>query len=166
MNLLPQPLTDAAFAPYGRVLHAPPGQAPTEMINGGTAQRFELLPDALLTGAGGRPVLAISRAAARSLPMALQVMERHALGSQSFAPLGGARRFVVVVAPPGPAPQAADLRAFVTDGQQGVWLAPGTWHHALLALDAGDFLVVERRADAPDCDEAPLAEPVRLLPPR
>lgn len=166
MRLMPQALTDAAFAPFGRVLHAPDSQAPTEWINGGTAQRFELLSDALLSGAGGRPVLAISRAAARALPMDLQVMERHALGSQSFAPLGGARRFVVVVAPPGPPPQPADLRAFVTDGRQGVWLAPGTWHHALLALDAGDFLVVERRADAPDCEEAALDLPVLLLPPR
>lgn len=165
MHLSPQALTDAAFAPYGRVLHAPDHLAPTEWINGGTAQRFEVLSDALLTGAGGRPVLAISRAAARVLPMDLHTLERHALGSQSFAPLGGARRFVVVVAPPGLPPQPADLRAFVTDGRQGVWLAPGTWHHALLALDAGDFLVVERRAEAPDCDLATLAGPVRLLAP-
>ncbi|WP_315971457.1 ureidoglycolate lyase [Variovorax sp. PAMC28562] len=31
-------------------------------------------------------------------------------------------------------------------------LAPGTWHHALLAVDARDFVVVERVAATVDCD--------------
>lgn len=165
LKLRPQPLSAAAFARYGRVLQVPPSGAPTETINAGTAQRFELLADAQLTAAAGRPVLAISRALPRELPLTLHEMERHVLGSQSFVPIGAARRFAVVVAPPGPAPAAADLAAFVTDGSQGIWLAPGTWHHALLALDGGDFLVVERRADAPDCDIARLASPVQLLAP-
>jgi ureidoglycolate lyase len=73
---------------------------------------------------------------------------------------------VLVVARAGPAPtDAAQLAAFVTDGTQGVWLAPGTWHHALLALDAGDFLVIERRGELPDCDTVTLARPVALLAP-
>ena len=98
--------------------------------------------------------------------MALQEMERHSLGSQSFIPLGAARRLVLVVARPGAAPRGlADLAAFVSDGAQGVWLAPGTWHHPLLALDAGDFLVVERRAAAVDCDVVPLQPPVWLAAP-
>ena len=107
--LHPQPLTDAAFAPYGHP------------INGGTTWRHELLADAQLTAEAGRPVLSISRAQARVLPMALTGMERHALGSQSFLPLGAARRLgvVVVVARPGPAPQGlADLAACVSDGAQ------------------------------------------------
>jgi ureidoglycolate lyase len=69
-----------------------------------------------------------------------------------------------VVARPGAAPGVADLAAFVTDGTQGVLLAPGTWHHALLALDAGDFLVIERRADEADCDLHTLDLPVVLQP--
>ena len=35
----------------------------------------------------------------------------------------------------------------------------------LLALDAGDFLVVERRSGAVDCDEVPLQPPVWLAAP-
>lgn len=164
--LQPQALTDAAFAPYGRVLQVPAGGAGGQAINSGTTQRFELLADAQLTAGAGRPVLSISRAQARVLPMALGEMERHALGSQSFLPLGAARRLVLVVARPGPAPQGlADLAAFVSDGAQGVWLAPGTWHHPLLALDAGDFLVVERRAAEVDCDVVALRPPVWLAPP-
>ncbi len=164
--LHPQPLTEAAFAPYGRVLQVPADGAGGHPINAGTTWRHELLADAQLTAEAGRPVLSISRAQARVLPMALAGMERHALGSQSFIPLGAARRLVLVVARPGPAPQGlADLAAFVSDGEQGVWLAPGTWHHPLLALDAGDFLVVERRSGAVDCDEVPLQPPVWLSAP-
>lgn len=164
--LHPQPLTAAAFAPYGQVLQVPADGAGGHPINAGTTWRHELLADAQLTADGGRPVLSISCAQARVLPMALTGMERHALGSQSFIPLGAARRLVLVVARPGPAPQGlADLAAFVSDGRQGVWLAPGTWHHALLALDAGDFLVVERRSGVVDCDEVPLQPPVWLAAP-
>ena len=161
-----QPLTDTAFAPYGRVLQVPSDGAGGHPINSGTSQRHELLADALLTGDGGRPVLSISRAEARVLPMALVEMERHTLGSQSFVPLGASRRLVLVVARPGPAPCGlSDLAAFVSDGAQGVWLAPGTWHHPLLALDAGDFLVVERRSAEIDCDVVALQPPVVLAAP-
>jgi ureidoglycolate lyase len=164
--LVPQPLTAANFAPYGRVLQVPADGAGGQPINSGTTQRHELLADAQLTADGGRPVLSISRAQARALPMALVEMERHALGSQSFVPLGAARRLLLVVARPGPAPRGlADLAAFVSDGAQGVWLAPGTWHHPLLALDAGDFLVVERRSGTVDCDVVALVPPVWLAAP-
>ena len=158
-----QPLTAAAFAPYGRVLQVPVDGAGGQAINAGTTQRHELLADAALTAEAGRPVISISRAQARVLPMALVEMERHALGSQSFVPMGAARRLVMVVARPGPVPRGlADLAAFVSDGSQGVWLAPGTWHHPLLALEAGDFLVIERRSAVLDCDVVALQPPVWL----
>jgi len=152
--LVPQPLTAQAFAPYGTVL-AFPGAA-GRPINGGNAERFDLVEDLQLGAEGGRPMLALFRAQARRFPHEVTEMERHALGSQSFVPLG-ARRFVIVVAPAGNAPEAEALAAFATDGLQGVTLAPGTWHHALLAVDAGDFVVVERAAANVDCDLCALA---------
>ncbi|MFX8813062.1 ureidoglycolate lyase, partial [Acinetobacter baumannii] len=86
-------------------------------------------------------------------PIRLRVMERHPLGSQAFVPMCG-DPFLVVVAPPGPAPAPADLRAFVTNGRQGVNYARGTWHHPLLALDRiSDFLVVDRGGDGRNLDE-------------
>lgn len=163
-HLIPQALTETAFAPYGRVLQVPVDGRGGQAINDGTSQRFELVADARLTADAGRPVISISRALARVLPMDLRVIERHRLGSQSFVPLGAARRFVVVVAAAGVPAEAlaGQLQAFVTDGRQGVMLAPGTWHHGLLALDAGDYLVLERRGDALDCDLADLVPAVRL----
>lgn len=155
-----RPLTAAAFAPYGSVIAAP-AQGPGRLINGGSTERFELVDDLALHANGGRAVLALFRAQARRFPHAVTELERHALGSQSFLPLG-VRRFVLVVAAPGPAPQAAALAAFVTNGCQGVTLAPGTWHHALLALDAGDFAVIERAGAREDCERHTLAAPVAL----
>lgn len=101
--LLAQPLTAEAFAPYGTVLAAPAGEG--RLINGGNAERFDLVDDLQLGAEGGRPMLALFRAQARRFPHAVTEMERHALGSQSFVPLGE-RRFVIVVAPAGLRPPA------------------------------------------------------------
>ena len=157
--LHPSPLTAQAFAPFGVVIQHPGG--PGHAINGGSAQRFDLSPDLQLQAADGKAALALFRAQARSFPHRVTTLERHALGSQSFIPLGQ-RRFVMVVAPVGDAPRVEDVRAFITDGAQGVVLAPGVWHHALLAVDAGDFAVIERAAQAVDCDEMDLPQPVIL----
>ncbi|RCW74388.1 ureidoglycolate lyase [Pseudorhodoferax soli] len=158
-----QPLSAAAFAPFGTVVEVPTG-ATGRPINGGTSQRFDLLADMALAAEGGRPVLALFRAQARRFPHAVNELERHALGSQTFVPLGQ-RRFVLVVAPAAPEPDLSALAAFITDGAQGVVLAPGTWHHALLAVDAGDFVVVERAAQAVDCDVVRWEAGVRVVIP-
>ena len=163
--LTPQPLTPKAFAPFGTVLSlADQPDVPQRAINSGTTQRFDLLPDLQLTAEGGVPMLALFRAQARQFPFRLTEMERHALGSQTFVPLG-TQRFVVVVARAGLAPQVHELHAFVTDGRQGIVLAPGTWHHPLLAVEGGDFVVVERRAAQVDCEVVPVALPVEVVLP-
>ena len=77
-------------------------------------------------------------------------------------PLDG-RPYLVVVAPPGAAPQARELRAFLATGHQGVNYAPGVWHHPLLALgQVSDFLVLDRAGPGPNCDEVALEAPVML----
>ena len=152
--LVAQPLTPEAFAPFGTVIAAPAADSAGEgrPINAGNARRFDLLDDMRLDAEGGRPMLALFRAQARHFPHEVSEMERHALGSQTFVPLGE-RRFVIVVARAGEAPVSAQqLSAFVTDGRQGIVLAPGTWHHALLAVDGGDFVVIERAGSGVDCD--------------
>jgi ureidoglycolate lyase len=167
ITLHPEPLTSEAFAAFGTVV-APfaHGQPPAgaRAINNGTTWRLDLLADLDLHHGGGTPGLAVYSAAARAFPLALQAMERHAHGSQSFLPLGHAR-FVVVVAAAGPTPDPQDLNAFITDGSQGVVLYPGTWHHGLVAVDSGSFAVIERHVAAGaavDCDEVALAPGVWL----
>jgi len=148
-----QPLTAEAFRPYGDVIEAA-SVARRLQINGGTAERYDDLARLDLGAAGGRPLLSLFRAQARRLPLPLRLIERHSLGSQAFMPLGG-EAFLVIVAAAGPAPQPADLRCFLSAPGQGVNFARGTWHHPLLALAGGDFLVIDRgTADgAVDCDE-------------
>lgn len=151
-SLLLRPLTPEAFAPFGQVvaIDGQPDTLPWRAINGGNARRYDLLADLQLTAGGGVPMLALFRAQARPFPLPVTELERHALGSQTFIPLG-TQRFVVVVARARAAPQAKEVQAFITNGRQGVTLAPGTWHHALLAVDGGDFAVVERSAPQVDC---------------
>lgn len=163
LHLMAQPLTAEAFAPFGSVLEVPcqGPRAVARSINGGNALRYDLLADMQLTAEGGVPMLAIFRAQARSFPLAITEMERHRLGSQTFVPLG-TKRFVIVVAAAYSSCGAADLRAFVANGQQGVVLAPGTWHHALLAVEDGDFVVVERGAEVVDCEVHAMCMPMQL----
>ncbi len=156
------PLSQRAFAPFGTVIAWPEG-ASASSINAGTSLRLDLLPDLAMNAASGAPCLALFRAQSRAFPLPIVELERHPLGAQLFVPLGRLR-FAIVVAPAGPDPSAADLCAFVSDGSQGVLLAPGTWHHALIAIDAGDFVVIERRAAQADCDIVPLATHVQDAP--
>lgn len=141
-------LTPQAFAPYGSVL-ASAGRDGRE-INAGTTLRVEM-PEPDILRQAGRPSLSVFRATPASLPFEPKVMERHRLGSQTFVPMMGTP-FVVLVALGAAAPDASTLTAFLADGSCGITLAPDVWHHPLLALAAGDFVVLERRGADVDCE--------------
>ena len=71
--------------------------------------------------------------------------------------------FVVVVAPPQTRVHAKDLRAFVTDGRQGVNYRRGTWHMPLIALEVGqEFLVIDRVGTASNWERHVFDQPVAL----
>ena len=153
-----EPLTAAEFAPFGAVVEAPAqgGFA----ANDGSALRFDDIAPLVLTAEGGRPMLSWMRVAAVALPLVVRKMERHPRSSQMFMPASG-RAFLVVVAPAGAVPAA--LRAFRAGPGQGVNYAPGTWHHAALALgETTDFLVLGHASTLPDCDFHDLATPALI----
>lgn len=153
------PLTAAAFAPYGEVLELGSGAA--RAINAGTSARIDL-PSALdFAREGGRPRLATFRVRAQPLAGPWRTLERHRLGSQTFVPLQ-AGNWIVLVAGGDDAPDAGTLRAFSASPHQGITLHAGTWHHPLIALDAGLFLVLEREGAEVDCEVVQLDDPVRL----
>jgi len=152
-------LTREAFAPFGDVIEL--AGARHFPINGGTTERFHDLATIDTAGDGGRPLVNVFRGQPHSLPLTISMMERHPLGSQAFLPLAEAR-YVVVVAPAGQF-DPSQMRAFWTEGWQGVNYARGVWHHPLLALDrVSDFVVIDRGGDQPNCDEVKLSEPWRL----
>jgi ureidoglycolate lyase len=160
ITLAIEPLTPAAFRPFGDVIEASE-QATQYDINEGWARRFHDLARIDTGRDGGHPLLSVFRARARPLPLRLSLLERHRLGSQAFVALAP-RRFLVVVAPAGPQPDAAQMRCFLAAPGQGVNYAAGTWHHPLLAIDEDtDFLVVDRGGPeaAGDCEEWRLDAP-------
>ncbi len=157
MHLQLQPLTPQAFAPYGSVISAQGATA--RPINAGTSQRVEC-PGALnLLAQGGTPTLAVFKAQAQNPAGPWRTLERHRLGSQTFIPLAGAR-CIVLVALGADAPDPSTLATFLADGRSGFTLNAGTWHHGLIALDEGEFVVVERGADDVDCNFAELRKEV------
>jgi len=152
-------LTREAFAPFGDVIEL--DGARHFPINGGTTERYHDLAQVDVIGQGGRPLINLFRAQPRALPVEINMMERHPLGSQAFLPLSDVS-YLIVIAPAGEF-DPVRMRAFWTDGWQGVNYAKGVWHHPLLALErVSDFVVVDRGGEQPNCDEIALAETWRL----
>lgn len=161
ITLRPEPLTSESFAPYGDVIEAAAGREAA--MNAGRFERFDDLC-VVDPGDDGRVAVGIVRCRlATELPYPLNLVERHPLGSQAFIPLTPCR-MLVVVAPPGDTVAAADLRAFASNGHQGVNYRPGTWHMPLIAFDPGqEFLVIDRAGEEANCDEHRLEERVVLV---
>ena len=159
--LKPVPLTPERFAPFGDVI-ATSGSKVSPM----NAARFERF-DALATvDIDGSIEIGIVRSREpTALPYHFDMVERHPLGSQAFIPLSPFS-FVVVVGPAGESIAPADLRAFVTNGRQGINYRRGTWHMPLIALErAQAFLVVDRAPMSGNCEEHVFEEGVVLDPP-
>lgn len=152
MRTLPiEPLTKAAFAPFGDVIETE-GSAHF-LINNGSTQRFDRLADVQLGTEQDQAVISIFRARTLPMPLTVRMLERHPLGSQAFIPLLG-NAFLIVVAPAGDVPRCEDVRAFISDGRQGINYHKGVWHHPVLALhDRDDFLIVDRKGPGNNCDE-------------
>lgn len=159
MQLPIRPINAAAFAPYGWLADA--DGATGRPINDGSSQRIDGVGELQLTAAGGTPCLALFRASPRDARGPWWQLERHRLGTQTFVPMGGAR-CVVLVALGDPRPDERTLAAFAVAGHQAVTLRAGTWHHGLIAPEGGDFVVIERRADAVDCELVTLDGAVTL----
>ncbi len=158
ITLRPVPLTRERFAPYGDVIES--SFQVSEAMN---EARFERFDDLCTVDIDGDVAISVARCRTpTAMPYRVDVVERHPLGSQAFVPLARCR-MVVVVAPAGESVDPGDLRAFVTNGKQGVNYHRGTWHMPLIAFDAGqEFLIVDRRGSEPNCDQHTLDEAVLL----
>ncbi|RMA41507.1 ureidoglycolate lyase [Rhodophyticola porphyridii] len=152
-----QPLTAAAFAPFGDVLEAK--GPPDRLINQGLCGRFH--DRARLSFADGRAGISLFRAEPRTLPYTLDLLERHPLGSQAFLPMTE-YPFLVTVAPDADGRPGTPL-AFLTTPGQGINLHAGTWHGVLTPLHApGLFAVVDRIGPGDNLEEHFLAKPVMI----
>jgi len=164
LHLQPQPLTQNAFRPFGDVIECTAGQAAAAM-NDARFNRYDALAEVNHEPAA-RVVIGIAECRVPSqLPLRIELLERHPLGSQAFIPMARFA-FIVVVAEPGPAPEATALKAFVSNGEQGINYHRGTWHLPLLGFEQGQrFLIVDTQQAHPNCDEHTLQTPVWLEQP-
>jgi ureidoglycolate lyase len=161
MILTIEPLTKAAFAPFGDVVES--DGARHYPINQGYAERYHDLAT-VDAAENGQAIISLCTAQPRPLPIEIKLMERHPLGSQAFIPLQD-RDWLVVVASDPLTP--ASLRAFRATGRQGVHYGRNVWHHPLLVLDADSrFLIVDRKGAGKNLEEVwfPEGESITLAP--
>jgi len=149
-----QPLTKAAFAPYGDVIELK--GAPDKLINQGLCGRHHDLAD--LDFSDGRAGISLFDAQPRSLPYTLDMVERHPAGSQAFLPLYETSFLVIVADDEDGAP--GEPKAFLSAPGQGINLHRGIWHGVLTPLEApGLFAVIDRIGDGPNLEEHWFNEP-------
>ena len=150
-----EPLTAAAFAPFGQVIERVPSL--------GRVYTSEAL-------ANGRPDAKASLSMTHAAPLATPKlvatrMERHEFSSQSFVPVD-VSRYLVIVAPHGTdgRPDASQLKAFVASGTQGVTYGMNVWHHPMTVLDRSGQFAIFMWLDGGRGDEefVDLQEPVTI----
>jgi ureidoglycolate lyase len=154
-----RPLTREAFGPYGDVIDA--SGSPDALANGGLAQLYRDLARIDVETGGGRVAVNVVRTTPRELPLRIEVMERHPLGSQLFASLKGGD-WLVLAAPAGRLRSDA-IEAFRVGAHQGVNFRRDIWHHPLIALvDASEFLVLDRAGEGDNLVLEKLIEPLEI----
>ena len=151
-----EPLTAEGFAPFGDVVTYQGNDF--YPINNGMADRYHALAEVETNGDDAKAVISLVKSRRFELPRKLDHMEYHPLGSQAFIPVDKTP-FVVVVAEAGEQPDLSRVRAFQTDGSQGINYHPGTWHHVLLTPYAEmDFICVDRDGAGNNCIDFPIPE--------
>ena len=151
LQIKAQALTQTVFEPYGEVIELSE-QNEILSINAGRTTRHQALAHIDTTDQSGEPIISLFKTELTQLPISINMMERHPLGSQAFIPLQPAT-YLVVVAPPGEF-QLSQLQAFVGHGSQGINYCKGTWHHPHLVLSgSGEFVVIDRLGPEVNCDE-------------
>lgn len=158
-RIITQPLTAAAFTPFGDVLEI--AGAPDKLINQGQCGRHHDRAG-LDFGPDGRAGISLFDAQPRALPCPLEMMERHPEGSQAFIPMSR-DPFLVIVAPDADGAPGQPL-AFLTAPGQAVNYHRNTWHGVLTPLHApGLFAVVDRIGDTANLQEHWFATPYEVV---
>ena len=153
-----QALTVDAFAPFGDVLDC--SGEPDKFINQGLCERYH--DRAVLDFSDGRAGISLFRAQPRSLPLTLDMVERHPEGSQAFVPLG-VDPFLVIVAPDERGKPGIPL-AFLTQPGQGINYHRNIWHGVLTPLhELAIFAVIDRIGDGANLEEHWFDEPFCII---
>lgn len=143
-------MTVDAFAPFGEVIDL--HKAEHFPINNGMCTRYNDLATVELAGVEPRPLINIFRGEPYDIPLHLEMVERHPLGSQAFIPMTP-RPFLVIVARDFGGTPGKPL-AFLTRSGQGINLKKNCWHGVLTTLErTSDFVVIDRGGPGENLEE-------------
>lgn len=157
LQLTPEPLTVAQFAPFGVVI-----DHPTEGTRIG--------PSPVIADArpGARVAVTLIHLRSTPLPWRLDVFERHARSGQLFLHLSGGE-VLIVVAPAAAdgSPDCAAARAFIGARTQAFAYRASIWHAGLAAIGAPAIVasVLSRDGSAGDVDLAAPSLPIDVTSP-
>ena len=134
-----QPVNEADFAKFGDILTL--RQKPDQIINQGMCNRHNDL--AKLTFAdGGKDGISLFDAEPQTLPLKLEMMERHPKGSQAFVPMHELQFLVIVAGDKNGQPDIP--KAFLTDPRTGINIHQNIWHGVLTPINTpGLFAVID-----------------------
>ncbi len=151
-----QQMDAEAFAPYGDLIDF--DRDASYKINSEMCDRYHALAKVDLIDKDANSIISLGRAKPYKLPLTLEMVERHPLGSQAFIPLQS-NSFLVVVAPETDDGPGIPL-AFLTRPGQGINYLRNTWHSVLTPLEKPtDFLIVDRDGDGGNLEEHFFSEP-------
>ncbi len=155
-------MTRDAFSPFGALIDF--DDASSFLINRGRCRRFHAR--AIVDASDGEVAFSLFRDQRQSLPVTVDLFERHPRGSQAFVPLGQVSILLVVAHDGGGKPLSP--HAFACSARQPFQIRRNVWHAPLITLkpqgapcDApADVLVVDRVGDGNNLEEYALQEPI------
>lgn len=154
-DIVVQPLTHKAFAPFGDIIDA--SGVPSMLINAGHCARHHDLAK-IDIDTSGRAGISVFHGRPYALPLPLALVERHPLGSQAFVPMSQDPFLIVVAENDGGVPTG--LRAFASNGRQGVNYHRGTWHAVLTPIGRDAmFAVIDRVGSGDNLQEYTFDDP-------
>ena len=143
LKLTPEALTAESFQLFGEVVSIK-NKEPI-VINDGFASKFPDVVKLDTKEEEGETSVHIFVAKKRQFPLQISMLENHPFFSQTFIPKNNTP-FIVVVAPPSEEPVIENIKAFITDGDQGISYSRGVWHFPLISLkDNAQFVVIDRK---------------------
>jgi ureidoglycolate lyase len=143
IKLTPEELTEENFADFGEVVSIQSKQSKT--INNGFAEKFTDIASLDTKEDQGQTSVHIFVAKSRHFPLHISMLEKHPYFSQTFIPRHSSP-FIVVVAPPSEKPSIEKIKAFITNGEQGINYSRGVWHFPLISIkDNSQFIVIDRK---------------------
>ena len=148
-NIITEPLTKTNFQDFGEVIDT--DGEPDMLINQGLCERYHDRAK-INVGSDAKVGLSLFNAKTRSLPLVLNMMERHPDGSQAFIPMSNNGFLIIVANDKNNKPDIP--KAFVTTPGQAINFFKGTWLGVLTPLSVpGLFAVIDRIGKSQNLEE-------------